>query len=138
MNRSYLSRIESGAQAASSNFISKVCRTFDIPLEYFDEKESFCEIELDSNVSNMAASRHRNIIRQHEKIYINSAHKILDELFEYKGIDDKEFQKKMNALLGNIKNYLLSKDTSQNEDGEEMNSLSQEWVQEIYEAILDL
>lgn len=129
MNRSYLCRIESGAQNASANFLSKVCVTFHIPLNYFDD-----EVPLSDNITNK--NTNSTIYNPSSSLYVNSSHRTLDDIFAYRGNDNKEFQKDMSSLLDYLKNYLIAKDSY--DDPDESLEKMEEWVMEIASLINDL
>ena len=95
MNRSYLCRIENGTQNASPNFLSKVCVAFNIPLNYFDE-----DVPISENITNK--NRNLPIYNPNSSMYVNSAHRTLDTIFEYRGNDNKEFQKDMMTYTNNV------------------------------------
>lgn len=129
MNRSYLCRIENGSQSASSNFLSKVCVTFHIPLNYFDD-----EVPLSDNITNK--NTNSTIYNPSSSLYVNSSHRTLDDIFAYRGNDNKEFQKDMSSLLDYLKNYLIAKDSY--DDPDESLEKMEEWVMEITSLINDL
>lgn len=129
MNRSYLCRIENGSQSASSNFLSKVCVTFHIPLNYFDD-----EVPLSDNITNK--NTNSTIYNPSSSLYVNSSHRTLDDIFAYRGNDNKEFQKDMSSLLDYLKNYLIAKDSY--DDPDESLEKMEEWVMEIASLINDL
>lgn len=129
MNRSYLCRIENGSQSASSNFLSKVCVTFHIPLNYFDD-----EVPLSDNITNK--NTNSMIYNPSSSLYVNSSHRTLDDIFAYRGNDNKEFQKDMSSLLDYLKNYLIAKDSY--DDPDESLEKMEEWVMEITSLINDL
>lgn len=129
MNRSYLCRIEKGSQSASSNFLSKVCVTFHIPLNYFDD-----EVPLSDNITNK--NTNSMIYNPSSSLYVNSSHRTLDDIFAYRGNDNKEFQKDMSSLLDYLKNYLIAKDSY--DDPDESLEKMEEWVMEITSLINDL
>jgi len=129
MNRSYLCRIENGSQSASANFLSKVCVTFHIPLNYFDD-----EVPLSDNITNK--NTNSTIYNPSSSLYVNSSHRTLDDIFAYRGNDNKEFQKDMSSLLDYLKNYLIAKDSY--DDPDESLEKMEEWVMEITSLINDL
>jgi len=129
MNRSYLCRIENGSQSASANFLSKVCVTFHIPLNYFDD-----EVPLSENITSKNTTP--TIYNPNSSMYVNSAHRTLDEIFAYRGNDNKEFQKNMSSLLAYIENYLHAKDTY--DDPDESLDKMEEWEVEMVSLIHDL
>lgn len=129
MNRSYLCRIENGSQSASANFLSKVCTTFHIPLDYFDD-----EVPLSDNITNKNSNL--TIYNPNSSISVNTAHRILDEIFAYRGNDNKVFQKDMSSLLAFIKNYLITKDNY--DDPDESLEKMEEWEMEIVSLLQDL
>jgi len=129
MNRSYLCRIENGTQKASPNFLSKVCVAFNIPLNYFDE-----EVPISENITNK--NRNLPIYNPNSSMYVNSAHRTLDTIFEYRGNDNKEFQKDMSSLLAFIDNYLRAKDNY--DDPDDSLTKMEEWEMEMVSLIHDL
>ena len=69
-------------------------------------------------------------------LYVNSSHRTLDDIFAYRGNDNKEFQKDMSSLLDYLKNYLIAKDSY--DDPDESLEKMEEWVMEITSLINDL
>ena len=129
MNRSYVNRVLGGSVNVSDKLLDKMCSTFHIPKEYFEDSTP---IDMEITIQNGMVP-----LPTHEvTTLMGTIHKQLDDLISYKGSNDIFFQKDISTLLNLIQNYLICRD--EYKDPDEALDKMEPWIEEIIDKIQSL
>lgn len=130
MNKSYINRIFSEKVYVSKKFVEKVCEVFRVPLEYFDT-DAAIDMPLDLKKYEPTPTE-----GYYSDPNIRVIHKLLDNLIEYRGKNNKEFLKSLSSMFNDIWAYLNFRDNYK--DPDEGVEMSDSWLDDIINDIVGM